>query len=134
MARLEVTYEFYTDVYKGSTIPDSAFEREVMMAEAFVSQITFGRIRKYDLNASDLEAVRMAICAVAEEQYDNKLLKIATAGRPIKTETTDGYAVTYESKSAATPERMIKICYAAAKVFLSATTLMYRGTDYDYEQ
>ena len=70
MAWINVDYDFYTNTFKGTVIPESAFDRKSVESEAFINKITFGRIHKYDLRPDDLKAVKLSICATAEAVYN----------------------------------------------------------------
>ena len=61
MAWINVDYYFYTDMFKGTVIPESTFDRKIIESEAFINKITFGRIHKYALRPDDLKAVKFAI-------------------------------------------------------------------------
>lgn len=124
MAKINVDYKFYTNEFKGTAIPAVAFDRKSVDAEALVSKITFGRIHKYDLNPEDLIAVKMAICAVAEVNYD------AEQRKGIKAENNDGYSVTYSDTS----DNTLRVrAVEAADLYLCETTLRNRMVGYDYE-
>ena len=61
MAWINVDYYFYTDMFKGTVIPESTFDRKIIESEAFINKITFGRIHKYALRPDDLKAVKFAM-------------------------------------------------------------------------
>ena len=123
MAWINVDYNFYTNTFKGTVIPESAFDKKSMESEAFINKITFGRIHKYDLRPDDLKTVKFAICAVAEAVYDSD------KHRDVKSENNDGYSVTYvDSGESSRRLRMTE----AADIYLADTTLRNRMASYDY--
>lgn len=123
MPWIKVNYIFYVDTFKGSVIPEIIFGEKIMEAEAFVNNITFGRIHKYDLRPEDMYAVKMAICAVADSVYETD------KHRDKKSENNDGYSVTYtDSSESSRRARML----SAADFYLCDTTLRNRMVSYDY--
>lgn len=114
-----VTYDYYTDTYKGGAIPESAFDRYSRDAEYTVNIITFGRIHKCDLKAETLELVKMAICAVADVAY-----KDAT-DREVSSETIGKMSRSYAKKSKTLDRQKLD----AARMYLYDTGLLYRGLD-----
>lgn len=123
MAWINVDYYFYTDMFKGTVIPESTFDRKIIESEAFINKITFGRIHKCDLRPDDLKAVKFAICAVAEAVYNSD------KHRDVKSENNDGYSVTYADNSESS--RRLRMT-EAADLYLADTTLRNRMVSYDY--
>lgn len=123
MAWIDVDYYFYTDIFKGTVIPEGTFDRKIMESEAFINKITFGRIHKYDLRQDDLKAVKFAICAAAEAVYNSD------KHRDVKSENNDGYSVTYADNSESS--RRLRMT-EAADLYLADTTLRNRRVSYDY--
>ena len=119
-------YEFYVEVYGGRSIPEEDFPSAVRKASAYLDQITFGRIRKpYP------DEVKYAVCELAEIQH--RFNKTAGEGaREVKSENNDGYSVTYvtEGTDGESPDVVLhRKMYAAAKVWLGNTGLLYLGVD-----
>ena len=123
MAWINVDYYFYTDMFKGTVIPESTFDRKIIESEAFINKITFGRIHKYALRPDDLKAVKFAICAAAEAVYN------LDKHRDVKSENNDGYSVTYSDNSESL--RRLRMT-EAADLYLADTTLRNRMVSYDY--
>ncbi len=123
MAWINVDYYFYTDMFKGTVIPESTFDRKIIESEAFINKITFGRIHKYALRSDDLKAVKFAICAAAEAVYN------LDKHRDVKSENNDGYSVTYSDNSESS--RRLRMT-EAADLYLADTTLRNRMVSYDY--
>ncbi|MDD3140848.1 MAG: hypothetical protein PHX08_18020, partial [Lachnospiraceae bacterium] len=115
-------YKFYTEEFKGSTIPDTAFSSVILRASIFVKYITFGRVDESD----DIpEEVRCASCAVADTMYKNDV-----SNKEKKSESVGNTSVSYVTEqldgeiSEKTQERKQ---YAAAYPYLVHTGLLYRG-------
>ena len=120
-------YEFYAEVYDGRSIPEEAFSGAMLKASAYLNRITFGRIQ-----VPYPEEVRYAVCELAELQH--KYDKEARDGnREVKSENNDGYSVTYvtEGTDGESPNVVLhRKMYAAAKVWLGNTGLLYLGGGY----
>lgn len=56
-------YDYYSNVYLGTAISSDDFPRLAMRASAFLDYATMGRAAKH----ADLDAVKMACCAVADD-------------------------------------------------------------------
>lgn len=105
---------FYKNTYKGSVIPDAAFDYWATQASGYLDLITFDRV------SSVLDdRVRMAACAVAETMY-----KLDKAGGVIVSEHVGSYAKTVQVGVGDSAERRT---YNAAKLYLANTGLLYRG-------
>lgn len=109
-------YTFYASEYKG-TLTEAAFSRLSKLATAHIDKITNQRAKT--ATGADLEAVKMAVCAVIEE------LEKQEHGGIVTSETNDGisrsYAVGSVVKSSA--QRI----YDVAAVYLSGTNLLFAG-------
>ncbi len=117
-----VEYKYHRESYSGSKIPEKAFPKYEMQAEAFMHRITFGRVKRLPEIPDE---VKKAICAMAEVSYqeDKK-----TPG--VKSETIDGYSATFaDTGSSARDAEM----YQEAKNFLSDTGLLFRGRSRKYD-
>lgn len=117
-----VGYEYYKESFFGSKIPEKAFPKYEMQAEAFLQRITFGRVKRLPEIPDE---VKKAICAMAEVNYqeDKK-----TPGA--KSETIDGYSVTFADTGGNAKAAEM---YQAAKDYLSDTGLLFRGRSRKYD-
>ncbi|MDD2970193.1 MAG: hypothetical protein PHT21_11590 [Lachnospiraceae bacterium] len=115
-------YKFYTEEFKGSTIPDTAFLNAILRASIFVKYITFNRVDE----TSTPEEVKLAACAVAEVFYKDMLAR-DEAGREKASENNDGYSVSYVTSANSQSETVEKKAYKEALMYLADTGLMYRG-------
>lgn len=98
-------YDFYKNTYHGNTIAPEAWLALAITASAYIDQITFCRLKD---TAKVPDSVRMAVCAVAEAYY---AYQPKTDG--IKSETVDGYNVTYEDGNTRGEQRRAALMQAA---------------------
>lgn len=134
MSRITIDYQYYTEFFKGDVLDEKGFTRYCRRAELMINKMTYGRIHELELRPDDLEAVRAAICAVAEIQAEDYRLKEVTGGRLAKSINTDGESVTYADSPAGQTEEeaLFQKCYSEACLYLEDTTLLYPGVLYDY--
>ena len=121
-------YEYYIASYFGGVIPEDAFAAVAMRASRFLDYYTQNRAK----DNADLEAVKVACCALAEEYYaieTSQRLAMQTDGE-MQSQTVGSYSVTYRSKAdtartiaAEARGRMVAI----ARQHLAHTGLLYRG-------
>ena len=104
-------FEYYEKEYGGTLLERAGFYRLALRASAIVDAYTFGRASK-----CGLDVVKDTVCAVADVIYKNE-------NRNIKTETNDGYSVTYNDIS---PERINDEIYSTVAAYLEHTDLMRR--------
>lgn len=135
-------YEYYTDTYLGTAINEPDFQRMALRASSFLDYYTQGRAPKH----ADMEAVKMACCALAEQykiietsqQIANKSVEsaleaVATDGGEVKSETVGSWSQSFMSGgesaiSAANATEAYKHELAnIAKFYLANTGLLYRG-------
>lgn len=130
-------YGYYFSSYFGSVIPEDAFDAAAMRASRFLDYYTMNRAR---CNA-DMEEVKMACCALAEEYHTmftaQKLSQqAAEATGEMQSQTVGSYSVTYRSAgdaaktmaelSAQAQSRLASV----ARQHLAHTGLLYRGGGY----
>ena len=112
------TYEYYSQTYNGTALDEVAFARYARMASNLVDTVTFGRV----LNLQEIpDAVRDAVCAVAENYSEHK----AKTGQAIKSESNDGYSVTFAT--AKTEEAFQAEAAGVIRMYLAGTGLLFRG-------
>ena len=122
-------YAFYKDSYFGTSIQEADFPRLALRASAFLDYYTMGRAEK---NA-DLEALKMACCAIAEAQQTVDAAQASTlkaaSGDGIKSESVGSFTRTYQtaSETAAASESAKASFAALARQYLAHTGLLYRG-------
>lgn len=109
-------FTFYADTYRGTaTVTD--YNRVAVRASAYVDRMTSGRAKT--ATGNDLEAVKMAECAIVDELINQERGGIVTS------ESNDGVSRSYATGSVvlSSTQRI----YAAADVFLSNTNLCFAG-------
>lgn len=113
----DVTFEWYTDTFKGKVIPDTdAFDGVIIEAEAYINYITCGKITE----ATD--KTKSATCAVAEVIY-NQANDTAPA---VSSESVGNHSKSYTTKTITTAEREAEKA-RKARLYLSGTGLLYGG-------
>lgn len=138
------SYAYYKSTYGGG-LSETAYAKAAARAEAIVKYLTYLRGDIFqDISASDADALKMACCAAADVVASRTATDTSgaeTAKGVIKSETTDGYSVTYagggtDSETAETAMR--KAVYEAIKIYLMPTGWLFRGAKvrwsrHDYE-
>lgn len=112
-----VNYSYYTETYKGTSVPLTTFDNLAIQASYFIDYITFNRVKELDTVPDE---VKMAVCSVIDTQY-----KLDNDGGVKVSESIGRHSVTYASANANTTEDKKK--YNAAKMYLAHTGLLYRG-------
>lgn len=132
-------YEYYTTTYLGKTISEADFPRLALRASSFLDYYTQGRAAQNP----GLEALKMACCALAEQQQiidqasalaaKSLAASLETDGGEKKNETVGSWSVSYMSGgesvlSANTAAGSIQSSLASvARQYLAGTGLLYRG-------
>lgn len=125
------SYEYYVGNYLGSLIPEADFAAASLRASLFLDYYTMNRAKQQP----ELEALKLACCALAEEYYT-----IITAARQqsktmaddgeMQSQTVGGYSVTYRSRGETLSEASAQAQSRLAQVarqYLAHTGLLYRG-------
>ena len=115
-------YEFYTQKYMGSAIPEKVYGAVVGAAEAYINYITHNRIKADELPEWVMDRVKMAVCAVADTCYkqehdDSTTVASESVGNHSKT-----FAVVKRGFAEREFEKLTK-----AKQYLHGTGLLYGG-------
>lgn len=92
-----VEYDFYANIYQGVAIAAEDFPRLSARAYEYVCGVTRGLCAK--VPEQDQDAVKMAVCAVAEIVRDEERLTAQSFSgeKPISSETVGSYSVSYSS-------------------------------------
>ena len=115
-------YNFYTNDYKGSVIPDAPnYDRAAVEASAFLDYITHNRIK--DLTEEMMVRVKLAQCAVADVCYKQAQDDVANA---VSSESVGNHSVTYAVSKVSFRQRELEK-YSKAKIYLHGTGLLYGG-------
>lgn len=120
-------YEYYKENFGGKLIPEENFNRSVIMAGRYIDLFTFDRITGE--NQDKIEGLKDCACDMAESIY--KVLTV-DSGKEKKSETTDGYSVSYvteQSDGESIMDVLKRNLYAIATLYLSRTGLLYSGGD-----
>lgn len=123
------TYKYYIEEYSGAAISDElVFNRMVRRASQYIDRFTFGRI-----NEGNVETFP-SLPACACDMADTLFFALGENGskKEVKSETTDGYSVTYVTEGAdgkTAEEKLDKKLYSIAKLYLINTDLLYCGVD-----
>ena len=111
-------YNYYKGTYLGNLIPEQDYPRAALRAEQYLDYYTMCKAR---YNA-ELDAVKMATCALAEQYYEMDQLPVATGKQ---SETVGSYSVTY--RSAEDIQRIKLGLPSIVRMYLAGTGLLYRG-------
>lgn len=97
-------YDFYLNIYLGNAIPPEDFPRLAERASEYVSSVTKGLAEK--VSGRDLEAVRKAVCAVAEAILDEEIMTSGafSGEQAVSSETVGGWSRSYRSASLASAD------------------------------
>ena len=129
---------YYTGVYLGQEIKEPDFPRLALRASRYLDYYTQGRAQ----NAGDLDALKLACCALAEQygriaQARELSAKGVTdslaAGREVKSESVGGYTVAFSgggeqaANAASLAARETQALPGIARAYLAGTGLLYRG-------
>lgn len=129
-------YCYYTAEFLGELIPEDAFNRCALQASRFLDYYTMGRAK----NNAELEALKMACCALAEQYFAiNKAqnltiesLNVNGSGE-LQSESVGSYSRTFRSggDSASAAINAVANSQSAlaqtARQYLTGTGLLYRG-------
>lgn len=119
-----VNYDFYKNTLGGATIPKDKFQAVEAEAEAHISYLTY---INGDIFAVENDRVKLAVCSAADVIYNYKTSN--TAGAGVKSESNDGYSVTYvtEVQDGQTAEEALrKKVYEAIRLYLLPTGWLSR--------
>lgn len=133
-------YEYYTTTYLGTAIKKDDFPRLALRASSFLDYYTQGRAAQN----SDLDALKMACCAVAEQyQYIDIAQALAqkslssslesSESGELQSQTVGSWSKTYRSGGESAQQALSSTQSAQAALasiaqqYLGATGLLYRG-------
>ena len=116
-------YDFYTDKYMGSAIPEDVYDAVVRAAEAYINYITLNRIKADELPEWVMDRVKMAVCAVADTCYKQEHDDDSTT---VASESVGNHSKTFAVVKRGFAEREIEKL-TKAKQYLHGTGLLYGG-------
>ena len=124
-------YNFYVSSFYGNVIPEEEYAAAALRASQFLDYYTMNRAKQQP----ELEALKLACCALAEEYHT-----IITAARQqsqtmagdgeMQSQTVGGYSVTYRNRGEALSEASAQAqsrLATVARQYLAHTGLLYRG-------
>lgn len=118
-------FAYYIEQYHGNKITDDgAFSEAAMEASLYLREITHNRIVEIT------DDVRNAACAVADIYFCDCVKLDDMGGREVKSETTDGYSISYvtEGKDGESRESVLhRKMYLVARKHLIHTGLLNLG-------
>lgn len=107
---MNIDFDYYSNIYRGSIIPPADFAKYIRKAKIYVEGLIFGR------DPGDrVESVKLAVCNVAE------LIYLDESRYGLSSENTDGYSVSYINGDIG------RSIADAAAVYLADSGLMYAG-------
>lgn len=133
-------FEYYSTVYLGTAINEDDFPRLSLRASSFLDYYTQGRAAKN----SDLDALKMACCAVAEQyQYIDTAQALAQKSLSsslesgesgeLQSQTVGSWSKTYRSGGDSAQQALSSVQTVQAALgaivqqYLGTTGLLYRG-------
>lgn len=131
-------YEYYATTYLGTAIKEDDFPRLSLRASSFLDYYTQGRAAQN----SDLDALKMACCAVAEQyQYIDTAQALAQkslsasleSDGELQSQTVGNWSKTYRSGGDSAQQALSSVQTAQATLgsiaqqYLAGTGLLYRG-------
>lgn len=127
-----VDYDYYMDIFEGSSIPESSFNKYSIKANSKVNNYTSNRINSSNLT----ENIKNTICEIAEVLYRQDLLILeleSVEKKEIASETVGPHSISYVSKTSTLNQRVLNDsdlehkCYEICYNNLACTGLLYRG-------
>lgn len=129
-----VDYNYYSNNYKGTVIPQDSFDNMAIKASSIVNLNTYMRIKEESQITKD---VKDATCEVAEllfnqETLKNKLLQSSVESGDIASESLGPHSITYINKASIQKEELLteeekdKQAYNICYKYLIMTGLMDR--------
>lgn len=131
-------YEYYTTTYLGTAIKEDDFPRLSLRASSFLDYYTQGQAAQNP----DLDALKMACCAVAEQyQYIDTAQALAQKSLSasleskgeLQSQTVGSWSKTYRSGGDSAQQALSSVQTAQATLgsiaqqYLAGTGLLYRG-------
>lgn len=120
-----VSYDFYSETF-GGLISEDDFPKIEAEAEAAISYLTYVN---GDIFAKEDSRVKLAVCAAAEVIHNSKQSNSASGSAGVKSESNDGYSVTYvtEAQDGQTAEAALRKKIAeAVRLYLLPTGWLSR--------
>ncbi len=126
-----IDYNYYSNVYGGSSIPGSSFNKYSIKAYSKINFYASNRINETNLD----DNIKNTICEIAEILYKQDMLieKAENDTKEIASETVGPHSVSYVNKSGIQIQRILSTEELERKIYnicyekLANTGLMFRG-------
>lgn len=117
-------YAYYTGAYYGQSISEEDFLRLATRASQYIDYYTMGKAKKYP----EMEAIKMACCALAEQYQiiDKSREQAATGEQDIQSESVGKWSRTYSSRAESQQFAQSQL-QDTIYIYLAHTGLLYRG-------
>lgn len=117
-------YEFYTKQYYGSSISEADFNKLATRASSYLDYYTQNRAKSH----SELEAVKLACCAIAEQYQIIEKYKEQSASDSgeLQSQSVGSWSKTYRSRDEAAKAATAELSRLAGQ-YLAGSKLSYRG-------
>lgn len=116
-----VDIDYYKSAYEGTTIPEDSFNKYAIKASSHLKRFTFGHLNENDVP----ECVKYACCEMCEAIYQHDQAQIG--GRTVKSESNDGYSVTFVTEQDGQTDALSSKLYSIARTYLADTDLLNMG-------
>lgn len=129
-------FEYYRDIYGGTLVLEENYHGLSVRASAYLDYYTLGKAK----NNADLEAVKMACCALVDKysEIDTMALKARESAYDVvsgakKSESVGSYSVTYQGADDLAnfakdySEKLKSELPEVVRTYLMGTNLLYRG-------
>ena len=124
-------YQYYVESYHGASVSESDFDQVMRDASAFIREITADRV-DIDSVPDDVKDAACAVSDVIQAERDRISKSDSGESGEVKSETTDGYSVSYvtEGKDGQSRDDVLRYKkYLAARQYLLHTGLLYLGVN-----
>lgn len=121
-----ITYEYYTDTYKGSVIPSTSFDRVGLKASYQIDLFILGKDFTNYNGVDYTDNVKMATCSIAEILYNQDTFTNNSIGGAVTSESIGDYSRSFSNQEQITAETKKRIDRELS-TYLGMTGLLYRG-------
>lgn len=133
-----VDYDFYRDVYFGSTVSSADFSKYEKKASFYLEYMTFNKC-KNPLNDDEAELVKYAMCSTIDllNEYDKNVVLLRAnqtnlLETGIKTESVKSHSITFSEYKGNSEIQMLKgiedLIFTSIRKYLLPVGMLYRGS------
>ena len=120
-----VDYEFYTESFYGSAVPEDVFEKWAELASDRIDMLTFDRLtHNYPTDETAQKKIKKAVCAVAETLYQIDVIRQAAI---------DAAGVVTNSDGTVTSRRVTGVSSGTESITFSSGSTSSRSETSVYE-